>query len=144
MSNSFVLPIDRAHVRVGLGAIKMKGYLHSSKLLYYWSLIIRFFSLKSRTLIVEVFPYCTDAVSVLYGPSQLGQRMNLNVIDDLFERIYSCHRFSFGFKSWFIEGHLHWVLIWTVILFFFFLKLHSHWFWRMSWIIILLESKSPT
>ena len=39
----------------------------------YWSLVIRSFSLISRTLIVRVLPLCRDIVGVFCSPSQLGQ-----------------------------------------------------------------------
>ena len=49
--------------------------LHSLKLLHYWNLTIRLFSVITRTLVGGVLPLCRGAVGVFYSPSQLGKRL---------------------------------------------------------------------
>ena len=49
---------------------------HSPNLKHYWSLIIRLFSVISRTLIGGTLPLWKDAVDVCYSPNQLGQSIN--------------------------------------------------------------------
>ncbi len=58
--------------RVDLGAMAIRGTLHSPKLQNYWNLTIRLFSVISRTLVGGVLPLCREAVGVFYSPSRLG------------------------------------------------------------------------
>ena len=55
--------------KVDLGAMAIKRHLNSPKLQYHWNLIIRFFSVVSRTLVGEVLSLCRVAVGVFYSPS---------------------------------------------------------------------------
>ena len=71
-----VLPF---RARVDLGAMAMKGVLHSPKLQDYSNLTIRLFSVISRILIggVVVLPLCREAVGVFYSPSQIYDQSSL-------------------------------------------------------------------
>ena len=60
--------------RVDLGAMAMKGTLHSPKLQHYWNLTIRLFSFIFRTHVGGgVLPHCRGAVGVFYSPSRLSK-----------------------------------------------------------------------
>ena len=64
-----------------------RGALHSSNLLHHWNLMIRLFSVISRTLIRgDVLPLCREAVSVFYSLSQVGNQI---LVTEL-ERISIC------------------------------------------------------
>ena len=60
--------------RADLGAMAMKGYLHSPKLQHHWNLTIRLFRVIPKTLVGGggVLPLLRGAVAVLYSPSLLG------------------------------------------------------------------------
>ena len=64
-----VLPI---RIRMVLGAMAIRGNLHSPKLHHYWGLNIRLSSVINRTLIGGVLPLGRDAVGVFFSPSGLG------------------------------------------------------------------------
>ena len=59
---------------VDLGAMAIKGNLHSPMLQHHWNLTVRLFSVVSRTFVWGVLPLCRGAVSVFYSPSRLGNK----------------------------------------------------------------------
>ena len=68
---------------------------HSPRLQHYWNLIIRLFSVISRTLVwAGVLFLCRDVVSVFYSPNRLGNDMtglnNIQVSMYLYVFAYVC------------------------------------------------------
>ena len=59
----------------GEGSDGNEEILHiPQKLQHYWNLMIRLFSVISKTLIAGVVSLCRDGVSVFYSPSWLGKQ----------------------------------------------------------------------
>ena len=56
-----------------LGAMPIKGTLHSLKLQHYWSLTIRLLSVISRTLVGEGITLCREEIDEFYCPTRLSK-----------------------------------------------------------------------
>ena len=71
----------------------IRGYYSGPE--YYWSFIIRLFSVISRTLIGRVLSLCRDAVGVFCSPSWLGHQATLEMLLRSFMDLY----YSYGSNS---------------------------------------------
>ena len=85
---------------------------HSPKLQHCWSLTIRYFSVISWILIGGVLPFCRDAVTVFYSPSQMGKTSVLDMIlIHLMVRLQSLSLGKYGvplhhWYSWVYSGRI--------------------------------------